>query len=354
MKSLLPFVLAVLVVPAGFSMARAQRPPKDSLETAIDQSLLFLRLLQEKDGSWMVHGQKHIGVSALATTAFLAAGHVPGEGPYGDVVTKGIGWLLKQQDERGVFSSEPGLEMYHHGITTLLLSQLTGMTDSATAAPLRARLERAVRVILKAQVKSGPHTGGWRYQVTSTDADLSVTSWQVMALRGARNVGCDVPADAMQKALKFVAACRDPATGGYCYTAGYSPSPACTGTALLILELAGKDFHRSREATQAGSFLLKSAPSPDDSHFHYGVYYTAQGMFQLGSNYWNAYRPTLHKLLLPRQNRNGSWIGPDNYGPVYATSMAVLALTVEYRLLPIYQREEEPSPSSSPATLKRQ
>jgi hypothetical protein len=341
MQSLFRFLLAALLPLAGSSLASAQRPPKDALEGAVDQALLFLRLLQEKDGSWMVHGQKHIGVSALATTAFLAAGHVPGEGPYGDVVARGIGWLLKQQDERGVFSSEPGLEMYHHGITTLLLSQLTGMTDSRTAGPLRSQLEKAVRVILKAQVKSGPHSGGWRYQVTSVDADLSVTSWQVMALRGARNVGCDVPAEAMQKALRFVAACRDPATGGYCYTAGYSPSPACTGTALLILELAGKNFHRSRDAIQAGSFLLKNALPQDDSHFHYGVYYTAQGMFQLGSNYWNAYRPTLHKLLLSRQNRNGSWIGPDSYGPVYATSMAVLALTVEYRLLPIYQREEE-------------
>ena len=29
-------------------------------------------------------------------------------------------------------------------------------------------------------------------------------------------------------------------------------------------------------------------------------------------------------------------------GPAYCTSMAVLALTVEYRLLPIYQRFEEP------------
>jgi hypothetical protein len=29
------------------------------------------------------------------------------------------------------------------------------------------------------------------------------------------------------------------------------------------------------------------------------------------------------------------------FGPNYCTSMAVLALTVEYRLLPIYQRDED-------------
>src|SRR5436305_1358660 len=82
-------------------------------------------------------------------------------------------------------------------------------------------------------------------------------AWVVLALRGAHNVGCDVPAATMKQALAYLERCRDPASGGYCYTAGYAPSAACTGTALLVLELAGKDFHRSREALQAGSFLLK-------------------------------------------------------------------------------------------------
>ena len=46
------------------------------------------------------------------------------------------------------------------------------------------------------------------------------------------------------------------------------------------------------------------------------------------------------------QNDNGSWFGSDGearmVGPNYTTAMAVLALTVEYRFLPIYQRGEEP------------
>jgi hypothetical protein len=66
-------------------------------------------------------------------------------------------------------------------------------------------------------------------------------------------------------------------------------------------------------------------------------------MFQLGGNYWTAYRPKLHQALLPKQNSNGSWDGGEARGPVYASAMAVLALTVEYRFLPIYQRAEEPT-----------
>jgi hypothetical protein len=79
----------------------------------------------------------------------------------------------------------------------------------------------------------------------------------------------------------------------------------------------------------------------NNPHFFYSIYYGAQATFQLGNNYWNVYRPQLHKALFDRQESNGAWIPREGHGPAYATAMAVLALTVEYRLLPIYQRHEE-------------
>ena len=117
---------------------------------------------------------------------------------------------------------------------------------------------------------------------------------------------------------------------------------ACTGTGVLALELAGKERRLSREALQAGSYILKHPPGWGDEHFSYAVYYCSQATFQLGNNYWGFYRPQLHKVLFDNQRPNGSWIGSDGYGANYGTSMAVLALTVEYRYLPIYQRGEEP------------
>jgi hypothetical protein len=47
-------------------------------------------------------------------------------------------------------------------------------------------------------------------------------------------------------------------------------------------------------------------------------------------------------LLLNLQAEDGSWSGRQgqerNLGTIYATSLAVLALSVEYQYLPIYQR----------------
>ena len=99
--------------------------------------------------------------------------------------------------------------------------------------------------------------------------------------------------------------------------------------------------HHSREALRGGSYLIKNPLKHDDPHFFYANYYTAQAMFQLGNNYWNIHRPHLHKLLLDNQQPNGGWLTNDSLGVSYSTALALLALTVEYRLLPIYQRNEE-------------
>jgi hypothetical protein len=333
-------ILAILVVLGSTALAGAQAPKKDRLEDSIDRALGFLQTMQEPDGAWLYFGQKSPAITSLAVLAYLSAGHVPGEGPYAPLLDKGIRWVLSQQDGRGLIGAGQGLEMYHHGISTIMLTQVCGMTDAKLGKEVRAKVERAVKIILQAQLsQQGPYQGGWRYNVVSLDADISVSGWQILALRGAKNIGCDVPSERIDRAIEFVLRCRDLSSGGFCYTPGGRVTLSCTGTCVLALELCGKERHRGREALQAGSYLLKHPLRWGDEHFPYAAYYGAQATFQLGNNYWNFYRPQLHKALLGNQQANGSWL--DQMGPVYATSLSVLALTVEYRYLPIYQRHEE-------------
>jgi hypothetical protein len=356
---------------AAFSLtspAVAQPRPREPMDEAIDRGLAFLRQAQNRDGSWSAEpGFGRLGgfraappagatgdpaITALAVMAFLSAGKVPGEGADGAVVERGIRFVMARQQKGRPFSQGGmggGTEMYCHGICTLLLAEAAGMTDGKLADELRLRLEDAVAVLLQGQRRNaGPDTGGWRYQVNGPDADLSVTGWQLMALRAAKNVGCDIPAERIQAAVDYVLRCHDPVGGGFRYTTTGNVTVPCTGTGILALELCGKQFHLSQQALKAGNYILANPLRPNQPHFYYGVYYTSQGMFQLGQNYWKNYRPKLHALLLqlngPQQN--GAWygngFGDGNYGPTYCTPMAILALTVEYRLLPIYQRFEEP------------
>lgn len=331
---------AVLITLVGPSNAQAQA--KDRLVESVDRGLVFLAGQQDKDGSWQAASIKHPAVTSLAVLAFLSAGHVPGEGPYQANIEKGVQWVLAQQQPTGLFHAPGWEEMYQHGICTMMLCEVAAMSDAKTARAIKPKLEKAVQLILQAQrTQKSANLGGWRYRLDSTDADLSVSGWQILALRSARNLGCDVPAERIDLAMQFVQQCRDPRSGGFGYVPGANPTSACTGTGILALELCGKERHHSRDALQAGSYLIKNAIQPTEPHFNYTVYYASQAMFQLGNNYWTVFRPHLHKLLLDSQQRNGAWLTNDGLGTSYSTSMSVLALTVEYRLLPIYQRNED-------------
>jgi hypothetical protein len=342
--------LTILLVCAISTSANAEKAGKrTALDDRIDRALAFLHKTQEKDGSWKAGGHgKNAAISGLAVMAFLSAGHVPGEGRYGETIEKGVNAVLGMQQSNGLIGSDSGHVMYHHGICTLMLAEVAGMTDGDLAKRVKAGLEKAVALILKAQRTNSPHRGGWRYSTDPNgDSDISVTGWQVMALRAAKNVACDVPPENIEKAVKYIKGCFTPSTGGFSYMARFNhATAACTGTSILCLELCGKDTHHADESLKGGSYLLKNPPRWGEVHFYYSVYYGSQAMFQLGGNYWTAYREKLHDALLSNQHNNGSWTGGDSdsgYGAAYGTAMAVLALTLEYRYLPIYQRAEEPT-----------
>src|SRR6516164_5949482 len=348
MRRVVPVLLVLTLIAAPVASQDKGPPPKTPLDQAIDGALQYLAANQDREGAWSAsYRGKNPAITALAVMAFLSAGHVPGEGRYGEVVRKGVEYVLRSQAPNGLIATEGHYEMYQHGICTLMLAEVVGMTEGKLADEVRKKLERAVLVILKGQRTSGFHKGGWRYQVHGTDSDISVTGWQLMALRAAKNVGCDVPPEAIERAVEYVKRCQDPSNGGFRYMVRAGVTVPCTGTSILGLELCGKEEHRSPEVLKAGSYLLRNLPRWGDGHFFYTIYYCTQATFQLGGNYWDAYRPRMREILLQNQADNGSWTGrwgeDLQLGPSYGTAIAILALTVEYRYLPIYQRGEEPA-----------
>jgi hypothetical protein len=230
--------------------------------------------------------------------------------------------------------------MYEHCISTLMLSELSGMVDAERQRRIDELLPRSLEIILTSQKveKLERFEGGWRYQTNSSDSDISCTGWPLMALRSARNCGADVPIEAIERGLGFVLRCRT-SDGGFAYQPGSGAGAARTGVALLCFELCGR--HRDTAAMQAGDWILKHPlRRPADQYFYYAVYYCSQGMFQLGDEYWEPFARHLYELLLREQRDDGSWPEGSSRreGVCYATAMSVLALCVPYCQLPIYQR----------------
>lgn len=338
---------------ADAALAKYKKPIDQSLEKA----LAYLAKTQHKEGYWPSGLGKSTAVSSLAVMAFLAKGYTPGTGPYGKQIDRGIDFVLRTQRRNGLLC--PGGNqrgpMYSHGISALMLSEVSGMVDKARQERIDKALPHAIRLILTAQQvrKSGVHKGGWRYQAHSADSDISLTGWSLMALRSARNNGSPVPDKAIADAVGFVLRCRakaharpavkgKPAPGvGFAYQPGQAPGMARTGTAVLCLELCGK--HRCKEALDGGDWILAHPVRHfGASYFYYGLYYCSQGMFQLGGKHWQQFAPHMYEMMLKFQRKDGSWPqaagGEAQAGACYATAMGVLAVSVSYRQLPIYQR----------------
>jgi len=330
------------------------------VDRAVDWALKFLERDQAtnpaRDGSFSGAQGKTNAVVGLAGMAFLSKGYTPGRGPYGRVVNRCIDYVLATPVKNGYLGVRGG-RMYGHGIATLFLSEVSGMVDPERQTKIDAVLPKALKVTLDAQSRN--RMGAWRYEPTSTDADISVTGWHLMALRSARLNGAPVPKAAIDRAVGFINACRgrnlrlmDGARssddGGYWYhppqwysRRGYwigGPSTAArTGGALLCRELSGR--HDDAINRKAGDFILRNVKAHGfikDGFHAYATYYCSQGMFQLGGHYWERFGEAMYKYLLPAQQTNGSWRSAR--GTTYATAMYVLALTVSYRQLPIYQR----------------
>jgi len=300
------------------------------LERAVTRGLDYLARTQKPDGSWPDNYGRVPGVVGLCMLAFLAHGEIPDEGKYGTVIRRCVDYILKNQQPNGLLSSSSGSPMYSHGFATLALGEVYGMIDDPRVGPA---LKKAVGLTISCQNR----LGGWRYSVNSTDADTTVSGAQMMGLRAAANAGIEVPVSTIQRGVAFYKKCFCPG-GGFGYTGPDSPSPARSGIGLLVLSLSGA--YRSPEAKATANLLFMGGGGYGLSgYFHYAAYYCSQAMFQAGGKYWRHWNETMTPMLISMQAPDGSW--PDrgsSGGVVAATAFALLAIEVNYNLLPIYQR----------------
>ena len=359
-------ILVALLVPPLAASARAQdRPPPTEpdltreLEGPISRGLTYLARQQLPDGSIQNRepdrpdgaprftGPK-VALTGLSLLAFLAAGHTPDHGKHGLVVRNALEYLVKACPDDGYYGGVDGSRMYGHAIATLALAEAYGTeTDAKQRKRVRAALEKAVKVLLAAQnvTKDGVHRGGWRYEPSSTDGDLSVTAWCAIALRAARDAGVEVPRDSTDRAAEYVLRCYRPEKKGFSYQAGPGgdPTPAMTASAVLTLHLL--DRASRQEADLGAHFLLENRIDNKTEYPCYARYYAAHAAFQTGGEVWTRIWRRSRTALLEdgatKQDADGSWPqsrSTKEPGRTYSTAMAVMTLSIPLRLLPTYQR----------------
>jgi hypothetical protein len=333
---------------AGGLEVSAQAP---AFEEAARKGAAYLLSKQDVRGAIVEAGFPETATTALSGLALAALGHQPADPtPEGKGLARALEFVLSpgQQDGSGYFGSKDNSRMYGHGITTLFLAEMLGMgIDEVMDHRIRGSLSKGVELILRAQKvgKEGALQGGWRYTPTATDSDLSITVWQTMALRAAKNAGFTVPSEAIEGAVGYIKRSfkdnreRRGLATGFSYQLKEAPLWSTAAEGLLALQVCGD--YDSLEVKSTADWLLQTPPKAVSSWFFYGMYYYAQGMYQRGGVYAEEAQKQVTGLLLPLQDGDGSWKssgGNESQMRLYRTTMALLSLSVKFHYLPIYQR----------------
>ncbi|MEX2358944.1 MAG: prenyltransferase/squalene oxidase repeat-containing protein [Pirellulaceae bacterium] len=352
----LPLVMQARVAEnqAAFIEAQGGSP---EVEPAINSALAWLAAVQETDGRWDArrHGagkeariaghdrqsagvNSDMGITGLATLAFLAKGHTHLEGKHRENVQQALEYLVNHQAASGSLAGEAGAfaKMYCHAMALLAISEAYAMTGDERIRPF---LDRALAYTITAQ---HPTLGGWRYH-PGDQGDMSQFGWQVMALHSATLAEIEIPDSTGRLMERFL---RDSSSGTHRGLASYRPgeriSPTMTAEGLLCRAFLQTE-DRKEQLSEATTYLLKNLPDQGEADLYY-FYYGTLAMYQMQGDAWKKWQGPLHERILSRQRTAGDMAGswdPDtrwgNYGGrVYSTALATLSLEVYFRYLPIY------------------
>ena len=338
-------MLAAATFAAGQGEPTVPRDQETLRKRAISRGLRYLKRKQTVDGSF--GGNKAaVGVTSLSLLAFLAAGHQENRGPYGDVIRKGVDYLLRRSlpaltrgKPRGYIYQlgDANSRMHGHGYATqvLVLTYGTG-GDAPRAKELHGKIALAVRVIEASQTM----TGGWGYEPNDRSFhEGSVTVTVVQALRLARDAGFVVDKEVQRNGLKYLKESQK-RDGSFKY-ALLEPRTSAALTAAAISAMHGFGEYYGESIKRGIRFLEQSYRGRDGHNWpFYANYYAAQAFHNAGGDALRFWRKEIVPTIILAQRR-GYWDdgpAPGRHGKAYATAMSCLALSVRDGYLPLFQR----------------
>ncbi len=432
-------------VPSGLATRRLggggkgrRTGPTQGTERAVLEGLRWLVRHQNPDGSWgsdtlrerctpdrpcipaevEVQPFYNEGLTGLALLAFLGAGYnydskqvltdtaMGKQYTIGDVVKKGLKYLVDHQREDGSFSAgRPHL--YNEALCTMAMTEAYGLTTGAAKRSWKRPAEKGVAFLVNAQKKSRKDGGrwGWRYESLALteeakakgeidddtyfsaiyDVDISVTTWVIMALKSARISGLDVPEEVMQGGLSYARYTSSPDG-----LVGYR-EPEDAGKAIPGQPGEEFDYHIGTMSAlgmlvrtfvehdlddpfleAAAKHIVKDLPTVSKDKHSVDYYYWYYGSLALNQfdgpdsprpnagTYWNPWKKQMEDAIIELQDKSkerdvcsrGGWLVNDRWSHagrvIYNTAINVLTLEVYYRYENAFgagkrERGEQPS-----------
>ena len=335
----------------------------DRTEYAVMKALRWLNTHAYPDGSWGPHYRA--SMTSLALLAFFAHGETPASPEFGQAIRKGLQFLLSRQQDDGMFvyggpvdywgspvKYADQLRVYEHAIATYAISEAYNLTKIPY---LKQPMEAAVQAIINGQHDAGSWDYGYA-RGPDAHVDVSLAGWNIQALKaasaaGAANKGLKSAIEASIRGLKL----RFRKTKKFQYSTRdeeHAEDNSMTAVAMLCMQLTGHalDDEARRAMTTIENCRFYWSPGGKSGGDRrqmgpwplYAWYYLTQARFHEGKRGWPSWNRQFAPELCNKQNPDGSWCPPPRtsegrFGPVYATTLAVLQLEVYYRFLPTYK-----------------
>lgn len=349
-------------------------PPKPGVvEDAMQRGVAFLLQAQNPDGSWgSAERTKGLNIYApvpgahhafqTAVTALSVAALIETAGSSAEVVKaieRGEAWLFERLSKLRRATPDALYNVWGHAYAVQALVRMHGRLPKDSER--QGKIEALLREQLERLNRYESVDGGWGYydfrvgsQRPATDSTSFVNGCVLVALREAKDLGIEPSEKVVKRAIAATLRQRKP-DFTYLYGEYLKWSPMhpinrpggslgrsqCCNVALRLW----KDERVTDEVltTWLDRLIVRNGwldmgrkrPVPHESHFavagyfyYFGHYYAALCIEQLPPEKRAFYQDHLAHLLLPLQEKDGSWWDYPlyNYHQPYGTAFALMSL----------------------------
>lgn len=366
----------VLVVGLQHAVAKPTNAPLSTaqIKKSMDRGIDYLIKSQNKDGSWgsanktkdlnifaPVPGAHHgfrAGVTAMSIEALIETGAAKDSPEARQALERGEEWLLKNVEQVRRADTTAIYNVWAHSYA---IQALVDMYERTTDAERRKRIKEVVATQIDRLQRYESVDGGWGYYDFSVGAQKPAatttsftTATGLFALRELSRIGIEAPSNLVQRAIATVNRQRKPDhTYLYSESHKYRPlweinrpagslgrSQACNialrawGDKTITDDVLAECLDRLVERYEWLS-IGRKRPVPHESwfliagyFFYYGHYYAALCAEALPTERAANYRRDLARIIVPLQEKDGSWWDYPlyNYHQPWGTAFALMTL----------------------------
>jgi hypothetical protein len=367
-------VMLVAALPVGAQDAAPQPPTPEALEAAIGRGVAFLVKDQNKDGSWgsaqrtkdlnifaPVPGAHHAfraAVTAMAVSALIQTGAAEQDEATRRSLERGEAWLLENLPK---VRRADGVAIYNVWTHAYGIQALVDMHRRSSDGEQRERLRELIDGQIELLRRYESVDGGWGYydfrvqsQRPGSSSTSCVTATVLVIFDQARQIGVKIPGDLVARGMDSLRRQRKP---DFSYVYGeylkmrpmldvnrpggsLGRSQACSLAMRLwgdekITDAVLADWLEKLVVRNGWLDMGRKRPVPHESWFqvagyfyYYGHYYAALCAQQLPPEDATRFQRQLAGLLLPLQEKDGSWWDYPlyNYHQQYGTAFALMTL----------------------------